>query len=465
MSVSCCDTRDNWDTTSVWVEVTEQDVTPPAVPTMTSAVGTRENSLAVNWQQGRDDDLKGYRLYHSYDGEIWFNNHNEDDLPDTVTFLGADYFQNDQALYFRVTAVDSAAVPNESEGSDIYGTRLTDIGPKVLVVDGFDRISGIWSEPSHPFALSHARALESLQIAFDCCSNEAVAGGQVTLNDYHAVVWVLGDESVEDSTFAPGEQSLIATYLENGGNLLLSGSEVGYDLVDQGSAADSQFYHHILQADFVAGDAGSDTVTGIAGTIFEGLSWTFADSSAGLYSEEGPDAIAPRNGSLANLGYAGTSYSAGLEYAGPFGTGTAQGHLVYLGFPFETIIAEGARTEVMSRVMNFFEITTDVAPHADRGATLPDRFVLAQNHPNPFNPSTTITFSLPGEIPGRTTLRIFNILGQRVRTLLDASLQAGEHAVLWDGRDDAGQPVSSGIYFYTLRAGRLSDSRKMLLLK
>ncbi len=112
VSVSCCDTRDNWDTTSVWVEVTEQDVTPPAVPTMTSAVGTRENSLAVNWRQGRDEDLKGYRLYHSYDGETWFNNHDENDLPDTVTFLGADYFQNDQALYFRVTAVDSAAVPN-----------------------------------------------------------------------------------------------------------------------------------------------------------------------------------------------------------------------------------------------------------------------------------------------------------------------------------------------------------------
>jgi hypothetical protein len=463
--ISCCDTRDNWNSSSAWVEVVEQDVTPPAVPTLAAVIGSRQNSLDVTWQQGQDEDLKGYRLYHSLDGETWASNYDEEDLPDTVTRLGADSFQNDQSIYFRLASVDSAAVPNESGTSDIYGTRLTNTGPKVMVVDGFDRASGIWTETSHPFALTHCRALDELETAFDCCSNEAVLGGTIDLAEYDAVVWALGDESVEDSTFAPAEQALITAYLENGGNLFLSGSEVGYDLDEQGSAADSQFYHDILQADLVTGDAESDTVSGLAGTIFEGLSFSFADSSQGLYGEEGPDAIAPLGGGQANLTYAGTDYHAGLQYEGPFGTGTAPGRLVYLGFPFEAILSESMRTEVMGRVLDHFQVTTGVADEADPVAALPGRFALDQNHPNPFNPSTTITFSVPGPASGRTTLRIFNVLGQKVRTLVDGTLEPGAHTAAWDGRDDAGRPASSGIYFYTLRYGRHSRSRKMVLLR
>ena len=465
MVIYCCDTRDNWNSGSAWVEVVEQDVTPPAVPTLASVIGTRDNALDVLWLQGDDEDLKGYRLYHSLDGEIWASNYDEDDLPDTVTTVGADNFQNDQPIYFRLASVDSAAVPNESGTSDIYGTRLTDTGPRVLVVDGFDRASGIWTEPSHPFALTHCRVLDALETAFDGCSNEAVADGKVELGDYDAVVWVLGDESVEDSSFAPAEQALITAYLENGGNLFLSGSEAGYDLAGQGSAADSQFYHDILQADLIAGDAESDTVSGLAGTIFEGLSFCFADSSQGLYGEEGPDAIEPSEGGQANLTYAGTSYHAGLEYTGPFGSGTAPGRLVYLGFPFETILADSIRTEVMDRVLDYFQITTGAPDQDGPIAALPGRFALDQNHPNPFNPSTTITFSIPGPAPGRTTLKIFNVLGQTVRTLLDGTLEPGAHAAAWNGCDDTGRPASSGIYFYTLRCGRHSRSRKMVLLR
>ena len=463
--ISCCDTRDNWNSGSAWVEVVEQDVSPPAVPTLASVVGTRQNSLDVTWQQGLDTDLKGYRLYHSLDGQTWVSNYDEEDLPDTVTRLGADSFQNGQSIFFRLTSVDSAAVPNESGASDIYGTRLTDTDPKVLVVDGFDRTSGIWTQTSHPFVLTHCRALDALETAFDCCANETVIDGTIDLDEYDAIVWVLGDESVEDSSFTPAEQALITAYLETGGNLFVSGSEVGYDLDEQGSAADSQFYRDILQADLVAGDAHSDEVVGMGGTIFDGLVFTFADSSQGLYGEEGPDAIEPSGGGQANLTYSGFPNFAGLDYTGPFGPGMTPGHLVYLGFPFEAILSDSIRIEVMGRVLSFFEISTGVPDHSTRDDALPGRFTLHQNHPNPFNPSTTISFSLPGPGPERTALRIFNILGQEVRTLLDGSLDPGAHALIWDGRDDAGRPVSSGIYFYTLRCGRLSQSRKMVLLR
>jgi len=93
----------------------------------------------------------------------------------------------------------------------------------------------------------------------------------------------------------------------------------------------------------------------------------------------------------------------------------------------------------------------------------PDAFDLLQNQPNPFNSFTTIAYAIP--IPGHASIRIFNLLGRRVRTLMDDTKSAGSYHIEWDGRDDGNQPVSSGIYFYRLEAGGIIQTRKMLLLK
>jgi hypothetical protein len=94
---------------------------------------------------------------------------------------------------------------------------------------------------------------------------------------------------------------------------------------------------------------------------------------------------------------------------------------------------------------------------------IPTRYSLSQNYPNPFNPVTTIAYSLPEQ--SHVMLEIFNILGQRVRTLLGAFQSAGYHRITWDGKDDQGKDVSSGIYFYRLEAGDFTDSKKMVILK
>lgn len=464
VSVSCSDTRDNWDTTTVWVEVAEQDVERPETPVLKSVIGTRDNHLTVSWQANKETDLKGYRLHHSYDGVNWFCNYDEEDLPDTTTQLTAE-FTNDRALYFKLTAVDSAAIPNESLESDIYGTRLTDVEPKVLLVDGFDRTSDSWTQPSHPFAFSHAEALDALGVAFDCCANETAVDDSIPLVDYHAVIWILGDESQEDSTFTPAEQSLVTAYLEGGGNFFLSGSEVGYDLVELGSTGDADFYHQILKAEYVTDDAGVNTVEGVTGTIFDGLDFAFDDGTHGIYEENKPDAVAQMGASVANLVYSGTSYKAGLQYQGVFGRANQEGRLVYLGFPFETIYPESIRTAVMGRVLEYFGLVTPVESGLQDEPPIPRVFTLHQNYPNPFNPTTTITFALPGESLQQTSLRIYNLLGQQVRTLLEAPLAPGFHRATWNGKDDGNHPVSSGIYFCVLRAGPFVGTRKMVLLK
>jgi hypothetical protein len=107
-------------------------------------------------------------------------------------------------------------------------------------------------------------------------------------------------------------------------------------------------------------------------------------------------------------------------------------------------------------------------PVGEKSPSIPVAFELNQNYPNPFNPSTTISFSLPSASGGGyspTTLRIYNVLGRRVRTLVDEPLAAGTHDVVWDGRDDQGNQVASGIYFYKLRSGDFEDTKKMVMMK
>ncbi|MCD4707734.1 MAG: T9SS type A sorting domain-containing protein [Candidatus Sabulitectum sp.] len=93
----------------------------------------------------------------------------------------------------------------------------------------------------------------------------------------------------------------------------------------------------------------------------------------------------------------------------------------------------------------------------------PSSFSL-QNYPNPFKPTTTISYQL--SVSANVTLGIYNILGQKVRTLVDENQNAGEHFAIWDGRDSSGQPVSSGVYFYRLESENgTPETRRMMLLK
>lgn len=96
-------------------------------------------------------------------------------------------------------------------------------------------------------------------------------------------------------------------------------------------------------------------------------------------------------------------------------------------------------------------------------ALTPDHFSLSQNYPNPFNPITFIDFTLPKTALVR--VEVFNMLGQSVRTLLDSERHAGHHTVAWDGTNDQGTPVASGVYIYRVGAGDRHASKKMLLMR
>ncbi len=95
--------------------------------------------------------------------------------------------------------------------------------------------------------------------------------------------------------------------------------------------------------------------------------------------------------------------------------------------------------------------------------SIPVTYALSQNYPNPFNPTTAIEFSLPAE--SRVTLQIFDMLGREVRTLLSETRQGGVHRIEWDGRNNFGSSVASGVYIYRMSAGGFSDIKRMVLIR
>jgi hypothetical protein len=99
----------------------------------------------------------------------------------------------------------------------------------------------------------------------------------------------------------------------------------------------------------------------------------------------------------------------------------------------------------------------------EESGEIPESFSLSQNYPNPFNPTTRIQYGLP--TPGHVKLTIHNVLGQEVARLVDGNQDAGFHKVQWDGKNDRGGAVASGVYFYRLQAGDFVKTSKMVFLK
>jgi len=93
----------------------------------------------------------------------------------------------------------------------------------------------------------------------------------------------------------------------------------------------------------------------------------------------------------------------------------------------------------------------------------PSTYCISQNYPNPFNPETKIHFQLPEDV--HVTLSIYNMLGQKVRMLVDKQMSTGFHTIKWDGRNNFGTAVASGVYLYAIQAGKYYEKKKMVLMR
>lgn len=301
------------------------------------------------------DAAESYRLYLSRSGKGV-----TDAIDETLTVhkLGSSA-DDSYVVYLRVAALN--------EGGESFPTETlavsTGTGPRVLIVNGFDRLDKYANVPedyygggtiyrgylqrmnSYDYVIAHARALAAAGVDFDSASNDAVIADEVDLNDYPAVVWICGEDSTGDETLSTAERNRLMNYLDNGGALFVSGAEIGWDLWENGDANEQAFFTDYLRAQYQADSSGVGEVT--ASGLFAGLNaFTFDYLDYLIYAANWPDAIAAIDGST-DLQYAGTEYGAAVVAD----TGTFK--VVYLGFPFETIFAEDTRAQLMAAAMDF----------------------------------------------------------------------------------------------------------------
>jgi hypothetical protein len=146
---------------------------------------------------------------------------------------------------------------------------------------------------------------------------------------------------------------------------------------------------------------------------------------------------------------------------------SGEGNILSLPVVLKTGLKDDPQVEIEEVIMADPEAVG--IPVGKKGAHLPVDFKLAQNYPNPFNPSTTIEFEIltdvRNEVMVHTTLKIYNVLGRRIKTLVDEMKTVGNYQVIWDGTDDSGERVSSGVYFYQLKAKDYQETKKMVLMK
>lgn len=382
-------------------------------------------------------------------------------ISNTHTLEGLD---PNSILFFKLIAENLSGVSTESEVLAILPQGVSDT--KVLVVNGFDRSS---TGNTYDFIRQHGSALVASGVSFESCTNEAITDDLIDLENYLIIDYILGEESTVDETFSDAEQPYIRDYLRGGGRLFVSGAEIAWDLDYRGSTSDKSFIRNFLKASYSADAPGGVSgvyysATGVQGRMLEtAANITYDNGTHGTFNVRYPDALIAENGSHQIVRYLNvtTHNNGGVAYEGVFPGGTEPGKLVYLGFPFETIYPLDSRNTVMQAVIDYLLITPSGTD--DRGSILPHDFVLHQNFPNPFNPSTALRFGIPAV--ASVSLTIYDVRGRRVKVLLEDELSLGWYQLTWQGLDGNHQPASAGVYMARLRSGNSVTSVKMLLVK
>jgi hypothetical protein len=265
------------------------------------------------------------------------------------------------------------------------------------------------------------------------------------ISEYRAVVWVCGDES--SNTLTAANQSTLAQYLDAGGRLLLVGQYLDEDI------SSSDFYGNYLHCQSGSA-AGNRNLSGVTGDpISDGTSLLLVGSGCGGNGLFSPSQIVPVSGGVGFYGYTNGGMGAVHYDNGTYRT-------AYFSFALEAACGLVSTTHyslVVRRVMEWFGATyNDVEPPV--GRAIPEGFALKPNYPNPFNPTTSLTFEVPRTM--QAALRIFDTLGRQVAVLVNGQVPAGSHTLTFDGSN-----LASGVYLAQLVAGDFSATQRLVLLK
>lgn len=342
-----------------------QPIFLPEPPTHVSAKNKARRTIQLDWQPPQSggalgSPATGYKIFYSLHPK-GFASFVKSRLP-TYTFRN---LKPGTTYFFKVVAYNEGG---ESFASPVVAARTPSIIGRqnhYLIVDGFDRLDKglavnikeklpayaplgntrrllLDQMNTFDYTGEHARALATAGVYFDGATNEAIEEGSLNLNDYQGIDWFLGRESVNDEPLSFQERKLLTTYLENGGNLIISGSEIAYamDFKKQGRS----FYHNYLKAVYRGDDAWQNTFAGE--DLYHGLQGAFGEENQTQHLAKSPDIISATKGGKAILRYRDGKVAA-VGYRGKFG-------VVNFAFPLESIDDHHLRGALLQKAVLFF---------------------------------------------------------------------------------------------------------------
>jgi hypothetical protein len=270
------------------------------------------------------------------------------------------------------------------------------------------------------------------------------------LSIFDAVVWATG--APETDVITADQNLALRQYLDGGGRLFLS----SHGFLDNG--ANVLTINYLRVQNFTL-DVGAPTATGVAGDVIgDGLALTFTQPFT-----DRADRMRPNTGAVSwlELPAAPPQNAVGIRYEnGPYKT-------VFMSAAFEGIplVATAAdpnnQKTIMKRILDWFiPAATGVDPIWGETTS---KLSLSQNAPNPFSSETTVRFALPNA--GPVSLQVFDVSGRKVATLVDRTLDAGPHSVSWNGRDDSGSAVATGVYLVRLQSNGETVTGEMVRMK
>ena len=360
-------------------------ITTLSQPKSFAVINKANNTLEIKVKN--DANVTHYRVYTSTNGTTFL-------APTTLikSNLILSTLISNQLYYVKIEAYN-ATYSVTSVTSEVLAAVPCNYQDSLLVVNGFDRPS---TGNTYNFVLQHAGSIKANNKNCSSATNEAITDGLINLSTYKAIDWILGKESTVNETFSASEQTLVSTYLKQGGKLFVSGSEIAWDLDYSGTITDKSFFANYLKASYVSDSPNNQasawykSVNETSNSIFNFTDTIYFDNGTnGTYNVDYPDVIAPINGGVSTLQFTNLATNkSGIYFSGLFPSGSIAGKLVYITFPFETVYNSTKRTSLMNDILNFFfttAITTNLAELNSNDVSL---------FPNPTKDIITISSSV-----------------------------------------------------------------------
>ncbi len=462
---------------------TEASVAPrvaPLPPTGLAANPAGSFKIELNWSPNQEADLDYYDIYRSEESASGYQLLSG--LYRDTSFVDSTVQDDVEYYYYTLTATDTLA--NQSGMSAQDSSFVVSLNQGILLVDETYNSTNYNMVDGDSINAFYNRALQGHTYAYSdhscpICSPQ----NQTSLKElgrYSVVIIHSEDHRGSRSMSAHGDSTylVLERYLRFGGKAIIEGRRN----LSEGNDGDyeiRQFHPGDIPYDYLKVKSAYVPLwtPGIRSEEFIG-----ATSLISGYPNLQVDSLRIDQcgsgfqfaGKVPGVGYIDSLMDGEIIYTfnSDYDTSASDGKPVafrYLGEDYQVIffdfplyfIQEAQATELLHKALDDLEVPTDVA--VEEESEVPASFSLSQNHPNPFNSKTAIEYSLPKE--SQVKIAIYNILGQRVKTLVDQGKSRGHQRVFWDGKNEKGKSVSSGIYLYRMETEGFVETKKMLYLK